>query len=69
MLSPIIDQIGQEQQAKVKVVKINVDESGDLAMRYNIASIPTVIFFDHGQIKTTIVGYRQKEDYLQAIDK
>jgi thioredoxin 1 len=66
MLSPIIDEIGQEHQ-DLKIVKINVDAESALAAQYNVASIPTVIIFDHGQIKETIIGFHPKSDYLKTL--
>jgi thioredoxin 1 len=68
MLSPIIDEIGEEQ-ATLKVVKINVDEQNELAAKYNVISIPTILLFVNGQVKETFVGFRQKQDYLNAVDK
>jgi len=58
-----------ELKDKVKVVKVNVDEAQEIAMKYNIASIPTVVIFKAGQIVDTIIGFRQKEDYVNAINK
>ncbi len=66
MLSPIIDEIGQ-QYPQLKIVKVDVDAEPELAVKYNVASIPTVIFFDHGQVQETIIGFHQKQDYLQAV--
>jgi len=68
MLSPIIDEIGEEQAA-LKVVKINVDEQNELAAKYSVISIPTILLFVNGQVKETLVGFRQKQDYLDAVDK
>ena len=67
MLGPIIDEIGDELKDQVKVVKINVDENQDLAVKYNISSIPAVLFFENGQLKNTIIGFHQKQDYLNAL--
>ncbi|MFA4827053.1 MAG: thioredoxin [Candidatus Shapirobacteria bacterium] len=68
MLLPIIDEIGEEQAA-LKVVKINVDEQNELAAKYSVISIPTILLFVNGQVKETLVGFRQKQDYLDAVDK
>lgn len=68
MLSPIIDEIGEEQTA-LKVIKINVDEQNELAAKYSVISIPTILLFVNGQVKETLVGFRQKQDYLDAVDK
>lgn len=68
MLSPIIDEISQAQP-ELKIVKIDVDVEIQLASQYNVSSIPTVIIFDHGQIKDTIIGFHQKSDYLAVLNK
>ncbi len=69
MLGPIIEEISQELKDTVKVVKINVDEAQEISLTYNVTGIPTVILFKDGQIIETIVGFRQKQDYLNAINK
>jgi thioredoxin 1 len=68
MLSPVIDEIGEEATA-LKVVKINVDEQNELASKYSVISIPTVLLFVDGQVKETFIGFRQKQDYLDAVGK
>jgi thioredoxin 1 len=69
MLGPIIEEVAIDLKDKVKVVKVNVDEAQEIAMKYNIVSIPTVVIFKSGQIVDTIIGFRQKEDYIKAISK
>ena len=56
MLAPVIAQIAQEQEGKIKVGKIDVDEQPELAIRYGIASIPTLKVFKNGQVVNTSVG-------------
>ena len=68
-LSPIIESVALELKDKVNVVKVNVDEAQEIAMKYNIVSIPTVILFKEGKIVDTFIGFRQKEDYINAISK
>jgi thioredoxin 1 len=67
MLGPVIDEIGDELKDKIKVVKINVDENQELATEYNISSIPAVLIFENGQVKSTLIGFRQKQEYLNAL--
>ena len=69
MLGPIIEEIGQEMKDKVKVVKLNVDEEPSIASKYGISAIPTVILFDKGQVKQVFVGFRQKQEYADAINQ
>ena len=56
MLAPVIAQIAQEQEGKIKVGKIDVDEQPELAIRYGIASIPTLKVFKNGEVLQTSVG-------------
>ena len=66
MLNPIIDEIATEKP-EVKIVKVNVDEEIDLAAQYNISSIPAIMIFDKGKPVKTIIGFRQKQEYLQVL--
>lgn len=69
MLAPVMEEISEELGEKIKVVKVDVDESPETAGNYNVSSIPTVILFVDGQIKDTLIGFRQKKDYLDMIAK
>ena len=64
MVSPIVDEIGKEAQGRFKVGKINVDEQPELAERYNVMSIPTLIAFRDGAPSKISVGVRAKQDIL-----
>lgn len=68
MLGPVIEEISGEVK-DVKVVKVNVDEAQELSGKYGVSGIPTVMLFKDGEIVETIVGFRQKQDYLNAINK
>ena len=59
-MSPIIDEIAEEV-ATAKVGEINVDENGELAMKYNVASIPTIMVFKNGEATKTFIGVTEKE--------
>jgi thioredoxin 1 len=62
MISPIVDEIAEEQAGKVKVGKVNVDDSQDLAQQFGIRAIPTLLVFKGGQVKEQIVGMMGKKD-------
>ena len=62
MLAPVIAEIAEEYAGKVKVGKVNVDEQPNLANRYGIASIPTVMLFKDGEVVNTSLGYRPKNE-------
>lgn len=66
MLGPVISEIAEE--GTVKVGKINVDEEGELAIKYNVMSIPTVMLFDKGQVVKTTVGFMSKADLKAELD-
>lgn len=66
MMSPIIDSIAEENQ-ELKVGKVNVDEAQELAIKYNIMSIPTIIIFKNGNEYKKIVGVTSKENILKEI--
>lgn len=69
MLSPIIHEIAEAYQGKLKVVKANVDHAPELAMEFGVASIPTLLFFQEGSVQGTSVGFIDKngmEQKLQA---
>lgn len=56
MLHPILDEIVNEYDGKIKVAKVNVDQEGDIAGQYNIISIPTLLLFKDGQVVNQQVG-------------
>ncbi len=60
MLSPIVEEIAEEYAGKIKVGKINIDEQPQLAARYNVASIPTLVLFKNGKPVNMSVGVKPK---------
>ena len=60
MIAPILGEIATEQSDNVTVAKLNVDENPDLAMKYQITSIPAMKVFNKGQVETTIIGAKPK---------
>ncbi len=67
MMGPIIDEIAEEVGEAIKVGKINVDENQELAMKYGVMSIPTIILIKDGKVEKTFVGVRNKSEILSAI--
>ncbi len=61
MIAPIVDQIASEQAGAAKVGKVDVDECAGLASRFNVRSIPTLLFFKNGELMDTIVGAASKD--------
>ena len=66
-LTPIIEKVSEEKN--VKLLKINADESGDLATSLGVRGIPTVIFFKDGQEMDRVVGLKQATAYNEIIEK
>ena len=60
MLAPTIAKIAEEQEGKIKVCKVDVDEAQMLAIRYGIASIPTLMYFVDGEVRGRLVGVQAK---------
>lgn len=69
MLSPVIEEIANELEGKVKVGKINVDENPELAAEFGVTGIPFVIAFRDGKPRATSMGVVAKEDILALLDK
>ena len=67
MLSPVIAELAEELEGKVKVGKVNVDEQGELAMQYRVASIPTLLLFKDGKLEKTSVGFMPKNDIIASL--
>ena len=61
MLAPIVDQIAEEQEGRIKVGKVNVDEQMELAQQFRVMSIPTLIVFKGGEAVAQSVGVQPKE--------
>jgi thioredoxin 1 len=66
-LSPVLDEIAAEMNGKANVVKVNVDQASDLAQKYGIRGIPTLIFFKNGEVKSTLVGNQPKAEIIKNI--
>ena len=68
MVAPIVEEIADEYDGRIKVGKGNVDEEPELAMQFRVASIPTLMVFKNGQLVNTAVGYRPKADILALFE-
>jgi len=68
MISPIVEELSNENQGKLKVCKLNTDENQNIAARYGIQGIPTLLFFKDGQEVDRIVGVTPKPIIQQKLD-
>ena len=69
MVAPIVDELANEYAGKVKVRKLNTDENPEVAGRYQVMSIPTILFFKNGQVVEKLVGARPKRQFKEMIDQ
>ncbi len=67
MMSPVIDDIAKELEGKVKVGKVNVDNNQELAIKYDVMSIPTIMVFEKGNPVKTFVGVTDKQEILEVL--
>ena len=68
MIAPVISQIAEEYKGRVKVGKVNVDDENTLAMKYQIASIPTLILFKDGKPVKSLIGLHSKSEIEEMIN-
>ncbi|MHB1393142.1 MAG: thioredoxin [Clostridia bacterium] len=69
MVSPVIDQLADEYEGKLKIAKVNVDENPELAGRYDIMSIPSVFLFNNGSKVDGVIGARPKQIFEDMLKK
>ena len=67
MIAPIVDQLAEEFDGKIKVAKLNVDENSELASRYQVMSIPTLLLFRNGKVVNQMVGARPKGELVKIL--
>jgi thioredoxin 1 len=68
MIAPTVEALSEEYEGKVKFVKINVDNNQELAMKYDVMSIPTGMLFENGTVKDSLIGAYPASAYRQRID-
>lgn len=67
MLSPVLEEVLEESKGEFDIVKVDVDESYDLAKKFGVMNVPTMIIFQEGVETDKMIGYRQKDDILEEI--
>jgi thioredoxin 1 len=68
-IAPVLEEMAAELGDQVKITKLNVDEHPDIAMRYSVMSIPTLLIFNDGDVKKKIVGAKGKGALMQELDE
>ncbi|MFZ5966024.1 MAG: thioredoxin [Bacillota bacterium] len=69
MVGPIMDELAEELKGKVKICKVNVDGQRDLARKFKVMSIPTVLFYQNGQQVDRVTGAYGKNEFMNLINK
>ena len=68
-VGPIVDELATQYEGKLKVAKINVDESSEVAMKYQVTSIPTFILFKNGEVADRVLGALPRSEFIKFIDR
>ena len=67
-LAPVIDRLAEKYAGKVTVGKVDVDESDEIARKYGIESVPTILFFNGGELIDTVQGYQPESVFVAKLD-
>ena len=67
MVAPVLEELAEEMEGQLKVVKVNVDEESSLAGEYGIMSIPTMMLFKDGESVSTMVGFSPKQELVEKL--
>jgi len=68
MIAPVIEELAQDYEGKANICKVNTDEQQDLAVKYGIRSIPTILFMKDGEIVDQMIGATSKQALAEKID-
>ena len=68
MMGPVMEKLAKDFEGKAKVAKIDIDENSDLAMKYNIMSVPSMLFFKNGEIKEQVIGAVPEEHLSEKLN-
>ena len=69
MIAPILDELADEYDGRIKIGKVNIDDQQSIAAEYGIRAIPTLLLFDKGQVADQIVGLKSKRDLKASFDR
>ena len=67
MLAPVLEEFNDEYGGRVKVVKIDIDKHIELARQFRVATVPTLMVFENGEAKETVIGYHSKEELVDLL--
>ena len=69
MITPVLEEIASELGDQVTIAKLNVDDNPEVAMRFNVMSIPTLLVFHGGEVRKRLVGAKGKSQLMQELDE
>ena len=69
MLTPILEELAGEYEGRVRIAKVDVDQNQQLAGKFNVMQIPTLLLFKNGEVVTQMVGLSSKKDFKQKLDQ
>ena len=69
MVAPIVEELAEEYKGKVSFLKLNTDDNPDIAVRFQVMGIPTLIFFQDGKLVSKLVGAQSKKAFKEKIDE
>lgn len=69
MIAPVLEELDGEVEGKAQIVKLDVDDNQETAVKYGVMSIPTLILFKDGEIVDKVVGFKPKEAFVELIEK
>ncbi|MHB1569753.1 MAG: thioredoxin [Solirubrobacteraceae bacterium] len=67
-VSPVVEEIASEREGALKVVKLNIDDNQQTAIKFNVMSIPTLMLFKHGEVAKTVIGAYPKHRIEQELE-
>ena len=67
MVAPVLEELEQEYGDKIKVVKVNIDKEIELAREYRVATIPTMMVFENGELRDSVIGYHSKDELVELL--
>jgi thioredoxin 1 len=68
MMAPVIDKLAEEYKGKAKIGKLDVDENGQTAMKFEVQSIPTLIIFKNGEVVDKLIGFQSEEALKEKLE-
>jgi len=68
-IAPVLESLSEDYDGRATIAKLDIDANQQVAMKYGIRSIPTVMLFDKGEIVDTLIGVRPKPDYERSLQK